>query len=57
MRIQAGADLVDKILEQDRVSYGVTTGYGDSCDADIVVCRQPVMGWEHRNRPRCSVID
>ena len=34
-RIQAGADLVDQILTQDGVIYGVTTGYGDSCEVDI----------------------
>ncbi|GAC1407272.1 MAG: aromatic amino acid ammonia-lyase [Burkholderiaceae bacterium] len=34
-RIQAGADLVDQILAEDGVIYGVTTGYGDSCDVAI----------------------
>lgn len=30
-RIQRGADLVDRLLADDGVIYGVTTGYGDSC--------------------------
>lgn len=30
-RIRAGAALVDQILSEDGVIYGVTTGYGDSC--------------------------
>lgn len=30
-RIQAGADFLDQLLQQDGVIYGVTTGYGDSC--------------------------
>lgn len=34
-RVQAGADLVEQILAQDGVIYGVTTGYGDSCEVDI----------------------
>lgn len=30
-RIQRGADFLDRLLEEDGVVYGVTTGYGDSC--------------------------
>ena len=30
-RIQAGADFVARLLAEDGVVYGVTTGYGDSC--------------------------
>src|SRR6185436_20532501 len=33
--IQRGADLVDRILEEDGVIYGVTTGYGDSCTVTV----------------------
>ncbi|MBB5017439.1 histidine ammonia-lyase [Chitinivorax tropicus] len=34
-RIQRGADFIDRILEEDGVIYGVTTGYGDSCTVTI----------------------
>ncbi|QOY93145.1 aromatic amino acid lyase [Massilia sp. UMI-21] len=34
-RIEAGAALLDRILAEDGVIYGVTTGYGDSCDTVI----------------------
>jgi len=34
-RIQDGADFVDRILREDGVIYGVTTGYGDSCSVVI----------------------
>jgi histidine ammonia-lyase len=34
-RIEAGAALLDRILREDGVVYGVTTGYGDSCDTEI----------------------
>ncbi len=30
-RLQRGADFVDRLLVEDGVIYGVTTGYGDSC--------------------------
>ena len=33
--IQAGADFLDRLLEEDGVIYGVTTGYGDSCTVAI----------------------
>jgi histidine ammonia-lyase len=34
-RIDAGAALLERILREDGVIYGVTTGYGDSCDTAI----------------------
>jgi histidine ammonia-lyase len=34
-RIQAGVDLLDALLAEDGVIYGVTTGYGDSCSVTI----------------------
>ena len=34
-RIQAGADFVTRLLAEDGVIYGVTTGYGDSCTVVI----------------------
>lgn len=36
-RIQAGADFVDRLLAEDGVIYGVTTGYGDSCTVEVPV--------------------
>ncbi len=34
-RITRGAELLDRILDEDGVIYGVTTGYGDSCTVDV----------------------
>jgi len=34
-RIQKGADFIDRLLLEDGVIYGVTTGYGDSCTVSI----------------------
>jgi histidine ammonia-lyase len=34
-RIQAGADFVARLLAEDGVIYGVTTGFGDSCTVAI----------------------
>jgi len=34
-RIQAGADFVTRLLAEEGVIYGVTTGYGDSCTVVI----------------------
>jgi histidine ammonia-lyase len=34
-RISRGAELLDRILEEDGVIYGVTTGFGDSCTVDV----------------------
>ncbi len=34
-RIQRGADFLDRLLREDGVVYGVTTGYGDSCTVEI----------------------
>ena len=33
--IQQGADFLDRLLREDGVVYGVTTGYGDSCTVNI----------------------
>ncbi len=35
-RIQQGADFLDRLLREDGVVYGVTTGYGDSCTVEIL---------------------
>jgi histidine ammonia-lyase len=34
-RIARGADFLDRLLREDGVVYGVTTGYGDSCTVTI----------------------
>ena len=34
-RIAKGAAFLDRVLEEDGVIYGVTTGYGDSCTTSI----------------------
>ncbi len=34
-RIQAGAAFLDRLLAEDGVIYGVTTGYGDSCQVSV----------------------
>ena len=34
-RIQRGADFLDRLLREDGMVYGVTTGYGDSCTTVI----------------------
>ncbi|MDH3433495.1 MAG: aromatic amino acid ammonia-lyase, partial [Gammaproteobacteria bacterium] len=34
-RISRGAAFLDRVLEEDGVIYGVTTGYGDSCTVDV----------------------
>lgn len=34
-RITRGADFLDRVLREDGVIYGVTTGYGDSCTVNI----------------------
>jgi len=34
-RIQRGSDFLERLLKEDGVIYGVTTGYGDSCEVDI----------------------
>jgi histidine ammonia-lyase len=33
--INRGADFLDRLLEEDGVIYGVTTGYGDSCTVAV----------------------
>ena len=45
-RIQAGADFVIRLLAEDGVIYGVTTGYGDSCT--VVVPPHLVAELPHR---------
>ena len=45
-RIQAGADFVARLLAEDGVIYGVTTGYGDSCT--VVVPPHLVPELPHR---------
>ena len=34
-RIVRGADFVDRLIVEDGVVYGVSTGYGDSCTVAI----------------------
>ncbi len=34
-RIARGAELLDRVLREDGLIYGVTTGYGDSCTTSI----------------------
>ena len=34
-RIAKGADFLSRLLEEEGVIYGVTTGYGDSCTVNI----------------------
>ena len=34
-RIERGAEFLDRLLREDGVIYGVTTGYGDSCTVNI----------------------
>lgn len=34
-RIARGADFLDRLLREDGVVYGVTTGYGDSCTVPV----------------------
>ena len=45
-RIQAGADFVSRLLAEDGVIYGVTTGYGDSCT--VAVPRHLVAELPHK---------
>lgn len=45
-RLQRGADFVDRLLAEDGVIYGVTTGYGDSCT--VVVPPDLVEELPHR---------
>jgi len=34
-KINAGSDFLDRLLKEDGVIYGVTTGYGDSCTVNV----------------------
>ena len=42
-RIQKGADFLDRLLAEDGVVYGVTTGYGDSCTVEIPPALVPAL--------------
>ena len=41
-RVHRSAGLLDQILEEDGVIYGVTTGYGDSCTVEV----SSKLAWE-----------
>lgn len=34
-RVQRGADFLERLLREEGVIYGVTTGYGDSCEVSV----------------------
>ncbi len=34
-KVEKGVDFLDKLLQEDGVIYGVTTGYGDSCGRSV----------------------
>lgn len=34
-KINSGAEFLDRLLQEDGVIYGVTTGYGDSCTVNV----------------------
>ncbi len=34
-KVSAGADFLERLLKEDGVIYGVTTGYGDSCTVEV----------------------
>jgi histidine ammonia-lyase len=36
-KVNAGASFLDKLLKEDGVIYGVTTGYGDSCTVKVPI--------------------
>ena len=36
-KVNAGAEFLDRLLKEDGVIYGVTTGYGDSCTVEVPV--------------------
>jgi histidine ammonia-lyase len=42
-RISRGAAFVDRVLAEDGVIYGVTTGYGDSCDRAVAPALVPEL--------------
>lgn len=39
LKVEAGANFLDKLLKEDGVIYGVTTGYGDSCTVNVPLDR------------------
>ena len=41
--IARGADFLDRLLREDGVVYGVTTGYGDSCTVDVPLALVPEL--------------
>ncbi len=45
-RISRGADFLDRLLAEDGVIYGVTTGYGDSCT--VVIPPELIAELPHR---------
>lgn len=42
-RIADGAELIDRLLREDGVVYGVTTGYGDSCTVNVPLTLVPEL--------------
>ena len=48
-RIARGADFLSRLLEEEGVIYGVTTGYGDSCTVNIPPALGAVL--PHHLRP------
>ena len=51
-RIRRGADFLDKLLAEDGVIYGVTTGYGDSCTVSVPPSLVVLMSVATRRRWR-----
>ncbi|WP_322399998.1 aromatic amino acid ammonia-lyase [Massilia luteola] len=41
--IARGADFLDRLLREDGVVYGVTTGYGDSCTVEVPLALVPEL--------------
>jgi histidine ammonia-lyase len=58
-RIDRGAAFIDRLLKEDGVVYGVTTGYGDSCTVAVPsgagpeLPHAPVRVSRLRPRPAC----
>lgn len=42
-KVFSGAEFLDRLLKEDGVIYGVTTGYGDSCTVDIPLDKVPEL--------------
>ena len=60
-RIRRGSEFLERLLREDGVVYGVTTGYGDSCTVTVLLCHNfartkchymfesvKSAGWKHR---------